>query len=207
MSNRIQLCVFPYMYMFLIHIYSIGKIFSETFGQVKFKSDDQISEKFPSNKRGISIENFCYFVSYVFSRIYSYLNFVHSLLKPNSHSIKNPHINWNKVDQCRTHHHTCDNLTTSSFAILGPLNNPWQIKELNFSSFIPNHTRNSGKGGEFISSNFWVDACQSGQKSWLSNRWKPYRGKNPSQFQQTRNSFLLSFHQFTSKSEKTSHLR
>ena len=46
------------MYVFLIHIYSIGKIFSETFGQVKFKSDDQISEKFPSNKRGISIEKF-----------------------------------------------------------------------------------------------------------------------------------------------------
>ena len=49
------------MYMFLIHIYSIGKIFSETFGQVKFKSDDQISEKFPSNKRGISIEKFLLF--------------------------------------------------------------------------------------------------------------------------------------------------
>ncbi len=47
-----------------------------------------------------------------------------------------------------------NDLFSSTFSVLGPFDDPWQIQQLYFGSFVPDDSGHTGQSREFIGSHF-----------------------------------------------------
>jgi hypothetical protein len=47
-----------------------------------------------------------------------------------------------------------NDLFSSTFSVFGPFDDPWQIQQLDFGPFVPDHSRHTSQSRKFIGSHF-----------------------------------------------------